>query len=96
MHWLSVGRRISNDPSFSTAPRTQTKERNHQCDICGKTYYDSASLAAHLKYHNKELFKAECYICKVKTVTMGDMRMHMRRHVSWTNLDLAFAVCPFS
>lgn len=59
----------------------QTKQLRYQCDVCGKAFYDSSSFHSHLKYHNNEL-NVECYLCKVKTLSVTSMRVHMRRHVS--------------
>lgn len=58
----------------------QTKEKLHQCDICGKEFSHATSFKMHIRSHMDDR-RVECYMCIYRTLSMCQLRRHMRIHV---------------
>ena len=60
--------------------RHHTKEKNHLCPECGKSFHDAKTLNDHAVVHTKEkAFK--CEVCDQAFGNMNNMRRHMRNHI---------------
>ncbi|XP_045190602.2 zinc finger protein 391-like [Mercenaria mercenaria] len=79
--FIECGKMFKRSEGLADHMRRHNNDRNHFCERCGKGFYSNKELTLHTRTHTGEK-PHTCQLCDYKCALAGNLRKHMKTHLS--------------